>query len=298
MSQALGAGDVRRAKALAGTALKWNSLVSIGLFVFWLFCSRAVYALMGVQGDVLRHCVEYTRIASVSFLFSGATSAMTAIVQASGWTRPLMYAGALRSGLNVVLDWLLILGSLGFPKMGIRGAATASVLADLAGAILLGVLILRSSRLPARPSLRAVLTAPLSAYGAVVRMGIPTSLEELMWNVGNLFLIRFLNILDPLATAVYSLVFTIEILPIVFFMSLGQTTTVLVGRAKGAGDEPRTRGSHDLASGGVDPFGGTGARVRRGAALADRHFHAGRRHHRARGADPARIVLHILSALC
>jgi Na+-driven multidrug efflux pump len=67
-------------------------------------------------------------------------------------------------------------------------------------------------------------------------MGVPTSLEDLLWNLGNLMLISFLNALDPLATAVYSLVFTIEILPIVVFMSLGQTTTVLAGRAKGSGD--------------------------------------------------------------
>jgi hypothetical protein len=61
---------------------------------------------------------------------------------------------------------------------------------------------------------------------------------------------------------------------------------------------PRTRGSHDRASGGRGPFRGTGARVRRGTALLDRRIHAGRRHHHARRADPARIVLHILSPLC
>jgi multidrug resistance protein, MATE family len=243
MSQAIGAGDFPRAKALAGTALKWNSLVSLGLFVFWFTGAGMVFRLMGVSGWILQSCVEYTRIASLSFLLSGATGAMSAIFQASGMTRPLMYAGALRSGLNVVLDWLLIFGSLGFPRMGIRGAATASVVADLAGAILLGTLLMGKRGLAARPDLRAVFASRFSAYRGIIRMGIPTSLEELMWNVGNLFLIRFLNALDPLATAVYSLVFSIEILPIVIFMSLAQTTTVLVGRAKGAEDMSRARGA-------------------------------------------------------
>jgi MATE family multidrug resistance protein len=61
--------------------------------------------------------------------------------------------------------------------------------------------------------------------------------------VGNLMLIRFLNRLDPLAVAVYSLVFTMEILPIVVFAALGQTTTVLVGKAKGAGSFIRAKGA-------------------------------------------------------
>jgi Na+-driven multidrug efflux pump len=143
----------------------------------------------------------------------------------------------------VLLDWLFIFGSLGFPRLGILGAAAASVISDVAGTVLLAAILLRSGRLLARPDLRALAAAPVRDYGRIVRMGIPTSLEELTWNIGNLVLIRFLNTLDPLATAVYSLVFSIEILPIVLFMSLGQTTTVLVGRAKGAGDLRRALGA-------------------------------------------------------
>jgi MATE family multidrug resistance protein len=196
---------------------------------------------MGVTGTILESCVSYTRIAAFSFLFSGISSAMTAAFQSSGRTRPLMYSGGLRSGMNILLDWLLIFGSLGFPRLGFRGAAVASVLSDLAGVMFMGMLLARQAGFETKPDLRSTLRAPLAVYGRIARMGIPTSLEELLWNLGNLLLIRFLNMLDPLATAVYSLVFTIEILPIVVFMSLGQTTTVLVGRAKGADDYGRAK---------------------------------------------------------
>jgi Na+-driven multidrug efflux pump len=154
-----------------------------------------------------------------------------------------MYSGATRSGLNILLDWLLIFGSRGFPRLGFEGAAVASALSDLVGALVLGALLISDRRIEARPEIGSVLAAPITEYRKIVRFGIPTSLEELLWNVGNLFLIRFLNMLDPLATAVYSLVFTIEILPIVMFMSLGQTTTVLVGKAKGGGNYRRAKGA-------------------------------------------------------
>jgi MATE family multidrug resistance protein len=243
MSQGIGAGDIPRARRIAAAALKWNSIVSLFLAVFWFSASGLVFRLMGLQGDAFEHCVRYTRIASVSYLFTGATGAMTAAFQASGRTRPLMYAGALRSGMNVLLDWLLIFGSLGFPRLGILGAATATVISDLAGAILLGAILYGGRGVAARPDFRSVRRAPIGDYGRIIRMGIPTSLEELTWNLGNLVLIRFLNMLDPFATAVYSLVFSIEILPIVAFMSLAQTTTVLVGRATGAGNMRRALGA-------------------------------------------------------
>lgn len=243
MSQALGGGDQQRARALAAAALKWNSIVALALFLFWFTCSGLVFRLMGVSGVILDYCTRYGRVASFSFLFSGLSSALTAVFQASGKTRPIMYAGALRSGLNILVDWLLIFGSLGFPRLSFMGAAVAAVVSDLAGVILLSILLFRNRRLPARPGRALIFAAPLSTYREVVRMGFPTSFEELSWNLGNLVLIRFLNMLDPLATAVYSLVFTIEILPIVVFMSLGQTTTVLVGRAKGAVDFRRAKGA-------------------------------------------------------
>ena len=239
MSQRLGAGDREGGRRIAASALKWGSGFSLVLFAFWFFFCGIVFRLMGVSDAILESCVAYTRIAAFSFLATGLSSAMTAIFQASGRTRPMMYSGALRSGLNVLLDWLLIFGNLGIPKLGLRGAALASVLSDMAGLALLAVLLIGERTLELRPSWNEVLDSRLRSYGPIVKMGVPTSLEDLLWNVGNLFLIGFLNALDPLATAVYSLVFTIEILPIVIFMALGQTTTVLSGRAKGAGDLPR-----------------------------------------------------------
>jgi multidrug resistance protein, MATE family len=241
MSQRLGAGKKEEAKRTAAAALKWGSAFSLLLFAFWFLCCEAVYRLMGVSGEILASCVSYTRISAFSFFGTGLSSAIGAIFQASGRTKPIMYSGALRSGLNILLDWLLIFGNLGFPAMGVRGAALASVISDLCGLALLVALLAKDRGLAARPSLRATLRSPLSSYWPVVRMGVPTSLEDLLWNLGNLALISFLNALDPLAVAVYSLVFTIEILPIVVFMALGQTTTVLTGRAEGAGEVGRGR---------------------------------------------------------
>jgi MATE family multidrug resistance protein len=243
MSQSLGAGDRGKARMLAAAALKGNGIAALILFVFWFTSSGIVFRLMGVTGNILEYCVRYSRIASFSFLISGVSSAMTAVFQASGRTRPLMYSGALRSLLNILLDWLLIFGSLGFPALGYEGAAAATVIADFAGVIFLGALLMGDKRIEARPDFRSVLRAPIRDYRHIVKMGVPTSLEDMLWNVGNLMLIRFLNRLDPLAVAVYSLVFTMEILPIVVFAALGQTTTVLVGKAKGAGSFIRAKGA-------------------------------------------------------
>jgi Na+-driven multidrug efflux pump len=152
-----------------------------------------------------------------------------------------MVSGIVRSLLNILLDWLLIFGQFGLPQLGLAGAALATVIADVTGLVVLAILLLVNRQVAARPDRDAWRSLAPAHYGEVVRMGLPTSLEDMLWNIGNLFLISYLNRLDPLAAAVYGIVFTIEILPIVMFMSLGQGTTILAGRAKGAGDSRRIR---------------------------------------------------------
>ena len=242
ISHALGAGDKERAKTLGALAIVGNSVVAFLCFLFWATSSRLVYQAMGVEGKILEECVAYTSIASISFLGAGVSGALTSMFQAGTQTKPLMISGAVRSLLNVVLDAVLIFGLLGFPAMGLLGAATATVLADLVGLGVLVLIFLRKPDLEARPTLATWKALVPRQYGSIVRMGLPTSLEDLLWNAGNLVLIAFMNALDPLATAVYSIVFTIEMLAIIAFVSLSQATMSLVGRAKGAGEFSRIRG--------------------------------------------------------
>lgn len=242
ISQALGGGEGTRARSLAALALVGNSAIAVVCFVFWVTCSRWVYQAMGVQGAVLDDCVAYTKIAAFSFLGAGLSGALTSIFQASAKTRPLMISGMVRSTVNVVLDAVLIFGLLGFPKMGLLGAATATVISDVLGLLVLLWLLQADKKVEGRPGREAWTKLNPRLYLQIVRKGLPTSVEDLLWNVGNLVLIAYMNALDPLATAVYSIVFTIEIIAIIVFMSLGQATVALAGRAKGAGDVPRIRG--------------------------------------------------------
>lgn len=241
ISHALGAGDKARAKTLGALALVGNSAIAAVCYLFWATSSRGVYELMGVQGKILEDCVAYTSVAALSFLGTGLSGALTSIFQATTKTKPLMVSGVVRSLVNIALDVVLIFGFLGFPQMGLLGAATATVVADAFGLVVLAALLLWNKDLEARPDRATWRSLKPMRYLEIVKMGLPTSLEDLLWNVGNLVLIGYMNALDPLATAVYSIIFTIEIVAIIVFMSLGQATVALVGRAKGAGEPERVR---------------------------------------------------------
>lgn len=236
MSQALGGGKKEEAAELAHATLKYSSAAALGIFLFWFFFSRQVFSLMGVTGDVLDYCLAYIRFMIPIILITGVNAAASSILQANGYTRPILIAGVLRSVLNVVLDWLLIFGNLGFPEMGITGAAIATSIAELIGTLLLIYLVVTSRKLTFRLSFKKTLAARFSAYKRIAGKGLPSATEELLWNLGNLGIIRILNFVGPLATGIYTIVFSVDIIPALVFIAIGQGVMTLSGQKTGAGD--------------------------------------------------------------
>lgn len=241
ISHAMGAGDTDRARSITAAMFKYNNVLAIALFLFWAFLSRRVFILMGVTGEVLDYCVQYTRFFVPVVLLTGVSASSSALLQTNGYTKPILISGIVRSALNVGLDWLLIFGNLGFPALGLRGASIATTAAEFIGVLVLLVIIVKSSKIPTRPHLREILQSPLEPYRAAFFLGIPAAAEELLWNLGNLAQIRLLNAIDAHAAGIFTIIFSVEILPTVLFVALGHATMTLTGKETGAGEALRAR---------------------------------------------------------
>lgn len=247
ISQSIGAGKQERIGAYAGALWKWHNLFGIFLFLVWFFFAEAIFRSMGVSENVMRMCLTYTRIYSPVFLICPLGVASMVTFQTSNYTKPLVYQGIIRSGLNIILDWALIFGHLGFPAMGIAGAALATMIAEFAGGLALFAVICTKKDLVSMPRFTQILHAKFSDYFKGCRLGINTAMEDLMWNFGNLLLIRILNSINEMAAGIYSVVFSIELLAVVLISSVGNGTMTLAGEARGRGDSRQFRGVTEVA---------------------------------------------------
>lgn len=236
ISHAIGAGEIEKARDMTGSMFKYNNILAFMIFAFWALFARKVYTLMGVRGEVLEYCVDYTVFFLPIIPLTGIGASSAALLQTNGYTRPILVSGIVRSGLNVLLDWLLIYGKFGFPEMGLQGGALATTIAETTGGILLIVMIIKTGRLKTRPSFNGIIKARLAPYLASVKMGIPSAAEELLWNLGNLAIIRLLNMIDTQAAGVFTIIFSVEILPSILFIAIGQATMTITGQKTGARD--------------------------------------------------------------
>lgn len=234
MSQALGAGRPQRALRLGYSLLKFNSVLPFVFFLVWVFGARGIFTLMGAQGQVLEYAVSYTLWVSPMLLLAGINSAGSALFQVSSYTTPLLVAGVIRAGLNIIFDWLLIFGNLGFPELGLEGAAIATSIAEFGGALYLVGALIHGKGLFHKLSWRGVWTSKPRAYLAIMRKGLPAAGEETLWNAGNLALIMLMNVISMIAAGMHTVVVTVELFPLLVFLALGQSTLVLAGIQTGA----------------------------------------------------------------
>ncbi len=236
VAQGIGAKDPEGVRKIAGASFLGSGLLSCLLFLGFFSCAEGLFRLMGVQSPILEFSTEYIRILSFSLLILGPSATSVAILQGVGLTRIIMFTGIIGNLLNILLDWLLIFGRLGFPALGIRGAALATVIANYVSAVLTIAYVLRSPEMPFRLHFRRSPSGHLRSYGLVLRLGIPSGVEYALWNAGNLILISFLNQLDPMAAGIYTLVFSIETVPMLIYMGFANAGLTLVGQHTGARD--------------------------------------------------------------
>ena len=237
ISQSVGGKDIDQAKDYAASLIKCHNVIPVLLFLFWTFCSPLVFKLMGVSENVMKPCVTYTRIYAPVYLIIGLWASYSVVFQTSNYTKPLVAYGILRSVLNIILDYLLIFGKFGFPRMEIAGAALGTTIAEYVGSLyLVYVTITKREKFFTSPGLKRILRAKVKPYFESIKLGIPTACEDLLWNVGNLCIIRILNTINEKAAGIYSMVFTVEILFVVIIGAIGSGTLTLTGEATGAKD--------------------------------------------------------------
>jgi putative MATE family efflux protein len=241
VSQRLGAKDPESARRFAQSSIKYNTLLSLALYLVWYFLAERIFLLLGVRQPILNLCLEYTRFLSLELFYFGFTASIGAVFQGMGITRPEMFVGIFRSLTHILLDYILIFGHFGFPELGVGGAGLASSLAGLLSAVVLLAVYLRMRNLPFKPRLREILTARFAEYRTVFRVGFPVGLEDMLWNFGNLLLTFFLNMLSLEAVGIYRLVYQIEVTPIFFYTGIARAVTTLVGHKTGERDLPGAR---------------------------------------------------------
>ena len=228
----------------------WMALV-IGMLAFVLMRNiGGVMDLVGVDSQVIPLVKSYLRIGSWSMPAVCVYLVMRFFCEATGNSRPMMVIQILVLPIVVLGNWVLIYGNLGFPALGVDGAALTFAGGMILAAILLSGYMLFTPKY-CDLGLFYGLTFPVFArLGVLFRLGVPISislvLDSAFFNAINLLMGRFGHV----ALAAHQLV--INFATVIFMVAVGISSAVMarVGQSVGSGNmaEVRLRGWVGIAT--------------------------------------------------
>ncbi|HVO72563.1 MAG TPA: MATE family efflux transporter [Ignavibacteriaceae bacterium] len=235
ISHCLGAGDIQRAKRYSEVSFFYNTVISILFFIYLSFLAPAILNLLGTPAEVHSYASDYMSILSYSFLLLGIEYSITATLQGMGITKHIMYAGIIRTAINTFLAWLLIFGNGGFPQMGIRGAAIATVISNYIAAAYFILIFSFSRNLTYKASIKGVFHPEWKIEKESIVVGFPSGLESMLWSFGQIVIISIVNKLDAYSSGLYIVVNRIQAFTFFIYLGIARATMVLVGQKIGAG---------------------------------------------------------------
>ena len=219
----------------AGTAVGINALLSrslgekkqdmadraAGAGIFLSLCSAVVFALIGIflsrpfflaQAKSVPEIVEmgtaYTRICLGLSVGIFCQFCFERLLQSTGRTTLAMLTQLAGAITNIVLDPIFIFGLLGAPRLGVTGAAVATVLGQFVGAILAIIMNLKCNH---DIHIRSRLIRPdKAAVKEIYRVGIPSIVMQSIGSVMTFGMNKILFVFTPTATAVFGAYFKIQ----------------------------------------------------------------------------------------
>ncbi len=135
VSRRVGEGDIKGASVSAVQAIYLGVLVSIPLIIAGVVYSEDLLKLMGASQAVIEEGLGYTRLLFASNMIIILIFLINGIFRGAGDASLAMRTLWIANGLNIFLDPMLILGIGPFPKLGIEGAAIATIIGRSIGII-------------------------------------------------------------------------------------------------------------------------------------------------------------------
>lgn len=181
--------------------------------------------------------LDYLRIMMIGLVPFAISQVYSGSLREVGETRLPMYASVVAICVNTVLNLLLIFGLCGFPRLGVAGAAIATVISRFAEmAVVVFFAHKRRGEFRFLKSVYRSMHIPKDLCMGILKKGSPILVNECLWSMGVAMYLQCYSVrgLDVVAAA--NIASTVTNLFNVFFISTGNAVAIMVGQYLGANE--------------------------------------------------------------
>lgn len=234
VAQYRGAGEPEKANDILRQGLLLSFILSLIASVLGYIYAEPLIRFMGAaDAETLAGGTTYLQIQMIGFIPMALTSTITATLRGVGSTRVAMVYNLVSNVVNVILNYLLINGHLGFPRLELAGASLATILGQ-AVAFVLAMLVVRKGDHYLKLQFKKGCFKPNWKHlRNIFDIGIPAMVEQLVMRAGMIVYAKTVASLGTLVYATHQIGMNIQAMSFMTGQAFAVSATSLVGQSLG-----------------------------------------------------------------
>lgn len=236
ISRHLGAREKEEASDSAQQALLLSIILGLVIGLINLIFYKQILMLLGLDKELLGAASPYFLSIAVPSVFLSMSIMISSSLRGAKDTKSTMRVSIIINIVNIILDPILIFGTLSIPGMGIIGAGIATTFSRMVGVILL----IRKTSSPEskiRIKYKNTFKFDKAIMVNVIKIGIPVATERLFMRIGQLIYYGFIISMGTKVYAAYTISGTLDSFAYIPGIAIGGAAAALVGTSLGAGEK-------------------------------------------------------------
>ncbi|MDR3119727.1 MAG: MATE family efflux transporter [Clostridiales bacterium] len=232
ISQYWGKKDVARIKSIFGISLRISLAISVLIGGFAILFPHAALRVFTNDADIIAEGVRYIRIIGVTYIVFALSDTLIAMLRWVEVVRVALAVVSVSLFVNLFFNYALIYGHFGFPAIGVRGAAIATLLARC---VELSIVLVYVFRIDRRLSLKAseLVHFDRQLFVDFLRHGAPVMLGDVLWGLVGTVKGTLVGRMGVDMIAGVNMAETVMQLTFVFTTGLTGAACVIVGKSVG-----------------------------------------------------------------
>ncbi len=239
-TQYWGKRDTKSVSSIGAITLRFAIGIGLVTWAVVFFFPTQVVSLFTNEAEVIQVGAGYIRIICFTYLFFCVTNVLIAVMRSVENVRIGMIVSLSTLIVNVSLNWLLIFGHWGFPRLGVQGAAIATLTARIVEFLVI-VIYVRKVDKKLRFRFSALLRFDKLLRKDYFRYGLPVIAGDIIWGLNTSVQGAIIGRLGETAIASVSIVNTIFQIAAVAVYGVAGASAIVIGKTVGSGDYEKVK---------------------------------------------------------
>lgn len=239
-SQYWGKKDIPSVKKVFSASFVVSIAIALVMAVAVAASPAGVLGLLSNKEDIVAEGAKYIAVIAHSYIIFAVSNIIIALLRAVETVRIGFYTSVMTLIINVFLNYALIFGHFGFPELGVRGAATATLVSRIVELIVVVIYLLFADK-KLKFRLKEIFTVDKRFFGDYLRAGLPLVGSGGSWGFAMFLQTAIIGRLGAAAIGANAVSAPVFQVVGVLYQSSSSASSVLTAKTVGEGDIPRVK---------------------------------------------------------